>query len=128
MYSFLKSLANYNPIGAEYYENEINNSLIVAAGVDLHTLRSAINIVKFDGWFGPYTDQDYTEEGHRITKAQAFEIIEKARAVTFSDIEFDNPEYPSVCDCEEECNHTNCVIEGSTIYNELWKWYREIYG
>lgn len=127
MLKCLKSLADWEPVYVEELEKEIWQNMADGAGVDLETLNSAIGIVKFDGWFGPYTDEDYEQEGHKITKNRALEIVEMARDVRFSDVEYQDPDYP--CDCGEyDCDGTTAVIEGKEIYNEIWKWYREIYG
>ena len=138
MLKCLKDLSAWDPSGAEEKEKEIWQSLADEAGVDLETFNSAKNIIWWDGHFGPHTDEDYAEEGHKITKVEATRIIDAARGFRFSDIEFQNPEYPETCDCNQgdeerdepyvDCTHTNCTISGSSIYDEIWKWYREIYG
>lgn len=134
MLECLKDWSRWDPEAAEEFNNNVYQLLADEAGVDLKTFHSAKGIVNWDGWYGPYSDEEYAEEGHKITKARALEIIEAARQYRFNDIEFYHPDYETGCSKPEDhinecdCCENNCTISGSVIYDEVWKWYRKIYG
>lgn len=137
MLKCFKQYSEQDPEGAKETYNNMRQEMADTAGVDLKTLQSAETILLYDGWFGPCSNETYSEEGHSITKEKARRIIKYARTVNFGDVSFFDPDY--ACECCEGSNFNddedficegkpNVKIEGRTIYNEMWKWYVEIYG
>jgi hypothetical protein len=130
----LSSYEGWEPLAAQEYCEELEQNLAHEAGVDLDTFKRAKALLIEDGWSGPIEPEHALEE-YFMTRSKASEIIDRARGYRFSDIHFDNPELEPACNCnfdeeDVECDHdlANCTIEGKTIYDEYWSWYREIYG
>jgi hypothetical protein len=132
MLNCLKPLADWEPEYAKEIDANIDSELADEAGVDLATFKSARAIIRWDGWYGPMSDEDYKNEGHAITKSQALKIIDRARQHVFETIKFQNPEYELFCEnpekCGDCCECTNFEIPSGMISSEVWRWYHEIYG
>src|SRR3954464_283504 len=126
MLECLKDWSSWEPEAAKEFNDSIDQLLADEAGVEVDTFRSARSIISWDGWFGPFSDEDYAQEGHKITKTQALKIIEDGMQYRFHDIEFFNPDYYCTGSHEggEDWNcPPNYTISGSLIYDEVWGWY-----
>lgn len=122
----LKQWDAWEPESAKEFVSQIIENLADEAGTDADRMNDAIAMLMFEGTYGPDT-----VDKSKMSLTEARDLVNKARQYRFSDVEFVHPEYPQDCECSElddECTHTNYTISGDVIYNEVWSWYRAIYG
>ena len=152
MLNAFKQMSNCDPEGARLADQECRRLAFEASGAkDEEQFKTAIDVVYWDGMYGPILPGDFEEEfGDRLESfKQALEIVRNAIDASFPDYEYSDPEFDSdvcgVCDAckinimrreermgdiEDPCENPlpNCKIEGRTIRDEMFNWYKRIYG
>lgn len=126
----LKPLGDWDPAGEEYWTEKIWETMYGAAG-GKEKLTQAWDRVHADGWSGPIDNDEWEEtEGYRMTVTDGRRILADASDALneIGRIEFTNPDYGDYEEDEEGNALPNAYIDDDAIRDDLFKWYREIYG
>ena len=130
MLKSLKHYSNEDPAGAELIEANYYKEAAKQAGVTVKTLRSAMDRVYADGYYGPISTKDWIVQDGRRRVANikdALKIIKDAMNYIPDDIEYITMEG----DWEEDEDGNalpNTILEGKDIRDEVFGFYYEIYG
>lgn len=111
MLKCLKDWSDCDPLAAQEFVDSIPEQLAYEAGVEVAEFNQAVSVLKFEGEYG----SGGLGPGE-MSVSRAREIVSAARKYRFSDIKF--------CDSDD----VEREIDGSIIHNEVWAWYRRIYG
>lgn len=121
-YNSLKYLNDWEPITCEVKTAEWLREVIVNANktckrVTLKDFDTARDRIYADGYYGPIQDSDWKEQdGRPMTMKRAKCIINEALNTSFTDIEFEHPDFG------------DAKLEGDAVKKEVFKFVYKIYG
>ncbi len=159
MLKCLKDMSSWQDV--TYEEEEIRRIAREASGSSEERYKSAVDVVYYDGMYGPIAPYEFEEGGEYFGEfkdfAEAHAIVRAAIEATYPDYEYCDFDYAmDVCgECDnckmtldhkencfevQDCTHVignlnlcenpppNCIVEGRTIRDEMFSWYKKIYG